>query len=186
MFPLLPAFGILYGVSLIFRGEQGRSFARAYTNLPRRVKLTYYHIATTESGNVPIVSRSGVLLARVSEDSYKNMVMEGTGILPDGRLVNFSGESYTDPTYGNLYKWILVKSALGVAGKTLVPFKSIAVDPNVFPIGSVIFVPELGQQFSADDVGSLIKGDHIDLFIGSAKNLSRVSNLPSEVTAVLV
>ena len=41
---------------------------------------------------------------------------------------------------------------------------SIAVDPSVIPLGSSIFVPGYGYGV-ADDTGSLIKGDRIDVWL---------------------
>ena len=67
----------------------------------------------------------------------------------------------------------------GVRNLPLMPFRTIAVDPNVIPLESVIFVPELrGRHFKlnerefihdgylfAGDRGGAIKGKHIDVFL---------------------
>lgn len=67
----------------------------------------------------------------------------------------------------------------GVRNLPLVPFRTIAVDPALIPLESVIFVPELrGRSFRyeghtfvhdgylfAGDRGGAIKGRHIDVFI---------------------
>lgn len=67
----------------------------------------------------------------------------------------------------------------GVRNIPLMPFRTIAVDPNVIPLESVVFVPELrGRQFRfndrdfihdgylfAGDRGGAIKGRHIDVFM---------------------
>jgi 3D (Asp-Asp-Asp) domain-containing protein len=69
----------------------------------------------------------------------------------------------------------------GVEGYRLVPFRTIAVDKALFPIGSLLFIPEAvgieitlpdGSKskhdgyFFAADVGGSIKGNHIDVFFG--------------------
>jgi 3D (Asp-Asp-Asp) domain-containing protein len=69
----------------------------------------------------------------------------------------------------------------GVNNYWLHPYKSIAVDKLIIPIGSVIFIPQaLGIKykdssgrmvehdghFFAADVGSEIVGNHIDIFLG--------------------
>lgn len=69
----------------------------------------------------------------------------------------------------------------GAQGLTIVPFRSIAVDPRVVPIGTVLFVPSArgtpltlptGEQrvhdgyFFAADRGGAIRGRHIDVFLG--------------------
>jgi 3D (Asp-Asp-Asp) domain-containing protein len=71
----------------------------------------------------------------------------------------------------------------GASGLPLVAFKSLAVDPQVIPYKSVVYIPEAKNvlyrdadgkvqfhdgYFLAADTGSLIKGDHIDVFIGTA------------------
>ncbi len=67
----------------------------------------------------------------------------------------------------------------GVRNLPLTPFRTIAVDPSVIPLESVIFVPELrGRRFTHDgrehvhdgylfagDRGGAIKGRHIDVFL---------------------
>lgn len=67
----------------------------------------------------------------------------------------------------------------GVRNLPLMPFRTIAVDPNVIPLESVVFVPELrGRKFTyndreyihdgylfAGDRGGAIKGKHIDVFL---------------------
>jgi 3D (Asp-Asp-Asp) domain-containing protein len=67
----------------------------------------------------------------------------------------------------------------GVRNLPLAPFRTIAVDPSVIPLESVIFVPELrGRHFRyngqdlvhdgylfAGDRGGAIKGRHIDVFL---------------------
>jgi 3D (Asp-Asp-Asp) domain-containing protein len=69
----------------------------------------------------------------------------------------------------------------GVKGLILVPFRTIAVDTTVFPIGSVVYIPSArgieielpsGKHvrhdgyFFAGDIGGAIKGNHIDVFTG--------------------
>lgn len=67
----------------------------------------------------------------------------------------------------------------GVRDIPLVPFRTIAVDPDVIPLESVIFVPELrgigfkyeGEAYTHDgylfagDRGGAIRGRHIDVFM---------------------
>ena len=69
----------------------------------------------------------------------------------------------------------------GVKNYRLVPFRTIAVDPNTIPYGTVIFIPEAkgqlvslpnGKQaihdgyFFAGDTGGAIRKNHIDVFTG--------------------
>ncbi|HFK1543422.1 TPA: 3D domain-containing protein [Bacillus cereus] len=40
----------------------------------------------------------------------------------------------------------------------------IAVDPNIIPLGSTVYIPAFGQTFIAEDTGGVIKGNIIDIF----------------------
>ena len=73
--------------------------------------------------------------------------------------------------------------ALSTRGFTLVPFRTVAVDSSVVPLGTVLYIPSArgtrlvlptGEErihdgyFFAADRGGAIKGRHIDVFIGPA------------------
>lgn len=69
----------------------------------------------------------------------------------------------------------------GIKNYKLVPYRTIAVDPTVIPLGSVIYISDADGKtvimengetwvhdgyFFAGDVGSAVKGNHIDIFTG--------------------
>lgn len=63
--------------------------------------------------------------------------------------------------------------AVGAAGKRLEPFVSVAVDTTVIPLGTELKDAD-GRLYRAEDTGSAIKGNRIDIFTGNheeAKNL---------------
>lgn len=43
--------------------------------------------------------------------------------------------------------------------------RTIAVDPDVIPLGSVVLID--GKEYIAEDTGSAIKGNIIDMFVGT-------------------
>lgn len=51
------------------------------------------------------------------------------------------------------------RTATGVRSSNLY---TVAVDPNVIPLGSKILID--GEEYLAVDVGGLVKGDHVDIF----------------------
>ncbi|UWD47644.1 G5 domain-containing protein [Clostridioides difficile] len=54
----------------------------------------------------------------------------------------------------------------------------IAVDPNIIPYGTKVYIPRLGMTFVAEDCGGAIKGNRIDIFMnseGKASNWGRQS-----------
>lgn len=48
---------------------------------------------------------------------------------------------------------------------------TIAVDPNIIPLGSKVYVPYYDKVFIANDTGGIIKGTMIDIFMKSATNM---------------
>lgn len=55
-------------------------------------------------------------------------------------------------------------------GRVPEQFKSIAVDPNVIPLGSLVYIPTLNNTvFIAEDTGSAIKGNRIDVYVSDVR-----------------
>lgn len=44
---------------------------------------------------------------------------------------------------------------------------TIAVDPKVIPYGTKVYIPQFDMVFTAEDCGSAIKGNRIDIFMDS-------------------
>jgi 3D (Asp-Asp-Asp) domain-containing protein len=144
--------GATCGSTVLVRGRVKQRF---------RARLTRYWIADLTPGEFPIQDPSGTVLSWVSGDSLSRLLMEGTGELPDGRRVN-----YVDGK-----RWRLVPAGIwgyGVGGRKLVPFQSVAVDRALIPLDSLCYLIELRRWVRAVDVGDLIKGQHLDLFVGRA------------------
>lgn len=51
------------------------------------------------------------------------------------------------------------------SGKKAKVDQTIAVDPSVIPLGSKLYIPELGKVFTAEDTGGNIQGNRIDIFM---------------------
>ncbi len=79
----------------------------------------------------------------------------------------------------------------------VVPYRTIAVDRRVIPIGSVVFIPAARGQaitlpsgyqavhdgfFFAADTGGAVRGNHIDVFVGNAERnpFTFVQSTPSK------
>jgi 3D (Asp-Asp-Asp) domain-containing protein len=48
-------------------------------------------------------------------------------------------------------------------GNTPIPYSTIAVDPNLIPLGSIVLID--GKEYLADDIGGGINGRHIDICV---------------------
>ena len=46
-------------------------------------------------------------------------------------------------------------------------YGTLAVDPKVIPYGTKVYIKELDKVFTAEDCGGAIKGNKIDIFMGS-------------------
>lgn len=84
---------------------------------------------------------------------------------------------------------------IGIHNRDLVPFVSCASDQAIYPFGTILYIAALKDQNMPDgtqhmgyieciDVGSAIKGQHIDLFVGYrnwAHSLVLAENVEIEV-----
>ena len=57
-------------------------------------------------------------------------------------------------------------NGITASGTKVTPYKTIAVDPKIVPLGSKVYIEGYGI-FIAEDTGSAIKGNKIDLCVGS-------------------
>lgn len=119
-------------------------------------------------------------IADVTPAFARQLAIQGTGKLSDGRVVNIWGACSCKRS--PCFKVSSTTWGTGGSGRQLRPFRSVAVDPRVIPLGSKLYVPLLdGKRMpgrppwggfvhdgcvSADDVGGGIKGTQLDLFVG--------------------
>ena len=122
--------------------------------------------------------------------------LQGTGKLRDGRVLNIWGHCTCD--HKPCFK--VTENQWGTAGtgKPLQPFRTVAVDPKVVKLGSLLYVPLLeGRTMPgrapwggfvhdgcvvADDTGGGIDGNQLDLFVGRKALLPRASRAAAAAT----
>ncbi len=141
-----------------------------------RFKVTYYWAVDESeypvSRSSPIYLADGQLLGRFSSAFVRAFRVEAAACLKDGRRISYLKRA-------NRAK--VVDQFLGCGGHRLTELKSIAVDPRLIPLGSVVYIPQAenvsvdgqtqGGVFYAHDVGSAVKGKHIDIFVGRKQNM---------------
>ncbi len=143
-----------------------------------RLRNTYYYLVREADyakypENDVLLDMQDRQLARVSSRFRKALDIEGSGHLMNGKVVNYAGVKngrvryrYTRNPWGD-----------GVGTCALVPFHSIAVDPKVVPLGSLVRIDETVNMVLPDgtlhdglwravDVGGAIRGDRVDLYVG--------------------
>ena len=150
-------------------------------------RLTFYWLAyEAEYANEPydtdIYTTDGFWIGRYPNAFVYELNLEGSGILRDGRVLNYDGQCRYG--VGTCFKALSIDEhplGRGVQARALFPFRSIAVDPRFIPIGSPVFVPELvgvrlpdGTRHDgclrADDQGGAIKLHKMDFFVESYFN----------------
>lgn len=119
-------------------------------------------------------------IAEVSKEFASQLALQGTGKLHDGRVLNIWGACKCGHT--PCFKVTQAQWGTAGSGRSLQPFRTIAVDPKVVKLGSLLYVPLLeGRRMPgrepwggyihdgcvvADDTGGHIAGNRIDLFVG--------------------
>jgi 3D (Asp-Asp-Asp) domain-containing protein len=119
-------------------------------------------------------------ISDVSPEFASELALQGTGKLRDGRVLNISGHCRC----GHSPCFNVTANQWGTAGtgRPLQPFRTVAVDPKVIKLGSLLYVPLLeGRTMPgrspwggyvhdgcvvADDTGGGIDGNQLDLFVG--------------------
>lgn len=119
-------------------------------------------------------------IAEVSREFASALDIQGTGKLRDGRVLNVWGRCKCERS--PCFK--VTESQWGTAGsgRPLQPFRTVAVDPKLIKLGSLLYVPLLEGRtmpgrapwggfvhdgcLVADDTGGGIKDQQLDLFVG--------------------
>lgn len=119
-------------------------------------------------------------IADVSREFAFQLRVQGTGKLRDGRVLNIWGNCNCG--HSPCFKVIPQQWGRSGSGRALQPFRTVAVDPKLIKLGSLLYVPFLeGRTMPgrppwggfvhdgcvvADDVGGGIKGQQLDFFVG--------------------
>lgn len=184
-YPLSEERGFRY--TFYWMAEQDRhDDASRWPALPDRV-LDFQKIGI-ERQQLDIYTIEGWYIGTFVESFVRELKMEGSGWLSDGRVINYNGRcrhgvgtcfEELDPDthpYGR-----------GAHRRPLVPFRSVAVDRRLVPIGETLYVPEFDGMplpdgsvhdgcLRADDTGGAIKHRLIDFFVAEMKNFMWVND----------
>jgi len=126
---------------------------------------------------VEIYTQEGYFFGRIPERYACSLKLEGSGLMRDGRIVNYTGSCKFG--YGTCFQQLDIEDfpfGRGAGQRPLVPFKSVAVDPRVIRLGEPLYIPELDGIalpdgsihdgcVRADDTGGGIKGRKMDFFV---------------------
>jgi 3D (Asp-Asp-Asp) domain-containing protein len=142
-----------------------------------KFRVTFYWLVEEESyagrRSSPLYTEDGKPLGSYTSQFVKDFRTESCALLQDGRIISYLKRSN---------RCTVVDAPIGINGFTLTELKSIAVDPSIIPVGSTVYIPEaadvpIGSNcfhdgiFKAHDVGSAIKGERIDVYLGLKANM---------------
>lgn len=149
------------------------------TDLIGKFRNTFYYYIDEKDYPRPankiarIIDLKGNVIATVSPTFKKDLDMEGTGKLINGRMIN-----YIARIHGEIrYEVTVHPYGRGIGNCALIPFHTIAVDPKKIPLGSIVKIDKtVGMRlpdgsvhdgiWRAEDVGGAINNDRIDIFTG--------------------
>jgi 3D (Asp-Asp-Asp) domain-containing protein len=126
---------------------------------------------------VELYTPEGYYFGHVPERFAWSLRLEGSGLMKDGRIVNYTGKCPFG--YGTCFEQLDVDEhpfGRGAGLRKLIPFKSVAVDPRLVPIGEPIYIPEFDGLVlpdgsihdgcvRADETGGGIKRRKMDFFV---------------------
>ena len=140
-------------------------------------RVTFYWLVQEDrypgERTVPLYALGGELLGYFTNRFVRDFRRESCALLRDGRVVsNWEAGNHCH----------VVAAPLGCDDRALTAFRSVAVDPSIVPMGARLYIPEadgvsLGGDtchdgvFYAQDVGGLIRGKRIDIYLGTEANM---------------
>jgi len=119
----------------------------------KRVRPTEEKISSQQTS-----SSSLTLEEAVDWSQYPSKTVVATGYTAG---IESTGKNPDHPQYGITYSGVKVKRDL---------YSTIAADLNVFPIGTILFIPGYGYGVVADK-GGAIKGNRIDLYYETVEDV---------------
>lgn len=127
-----------------------------------------------EPRTIALLTVNGKLIEHVTPSFKRQLDIEGSARLRDGRIVNLHQK------IDGSWRYMVARDApfgLGLDAYKLIPYRTLAVDAKVIPPGTVLYIPALDGVrllsgeihdgfFFAHDEGQGITGNRIDVFVG--------------------
>ena len=153
-----------------------------------KFKVTFYWIVREDDydgpKDTPLYLENGKLLGYFDYDFVHAFKKEACAELKSGKCISYMKR---------VNRVGVVSQFLGVNGYTISPFKSIAVDPSVIATGSKLYIPALTNMKEkphngvvyAHDIGSMINGNSIDVFVGFKENTRLLTDAGIESSSMV-
>lgn len=175
------------------------TFRNTYYDFPRQ--------ADHKGDLVALMNASCAPIAQVPRGFYEAVCVQGSGSLASGGTVAFAKRdcacAEVCPRTGQKICFEALDARAfpfgrGAMGKAITPFRTIAADTSVLPLATIVYVPELdGVErvqggpidgcFVVEDRGLRVRGEHIDIFTGSADETAAINQrVPSNQGVTVV
>lgn len=105
-----------------------------------------------------IINKPASLDEAFDWDKYPSVTVQATGYTAG---YESTGKTEEHPSYGITYSGVRVKRDL---------YSTVAADLNVFPLGTILYIPGYGYGVVAD-IGGAIKGKKLDLYYDTVKEV---------------
>ncbi len=144
--------------------------------------------AGSGASKVTLMNRSCQPIKEVERSFFESLCVQGSGSLLSGTTVSFAKRDCSCaevcPRTGQKICFDALDPALfpwgrGALGKAITPLTSVAVDSDVIPLGTPLYIAEYdgverhrggGRHngcFVAEDRGMKVQGKHVDIFTGN-------------------
>lgn len=160
LYTMLPAllFGAVYqtlqdDVNLDKKYQQTQS-KRFHSNALLKEKT----VILPEKKNAPVTSSVNSIEQTLLEEQYPTKKVIATGYTAG---IESTGKTEEHPEYGITFSGINVKRDL---------YSTIAADLTVFPLGTILYIPDYGYGVVTDK-GGAIKGNKIDLYFHTVEDV---------------
>jgi 3D (Asp-Asp-Asp) domain-containing protein len=163
---LLTTFQSISGVEAKVLSDWFYSYRFFYSNnddVKKRILLDYKKLQRQKRMQTQISSKQTFSDSIRLEEAFDWSKYPAKTVIATGYTagVESTGKTPEHPEYGITYSGVKVKRDL---------YSTIAADLNVFPIGTILFIPGYGYGVVADK-GSAIKGNRIDLYYDTVEDV---------------
>ena len=120
-------------------------------------------------------------IMKTQADTMNTLNQISVEIAPSGEPIGIT-EEFTITHYCPCEKCCGKTNGITATGTIATESRTIAVDPNVIPLGSEVLID--GQVYIAEDVGGAIDGNRIDIFVSSHQEAINRGKIVREVRVV--
>lgn len=154
--------------------------------------------AKSEGNQVSIMNANCQVIKTVPRGFYESLCVQGSGTLLNGATVSFARRDCNcaeicPRTSQNICFDVLDQNEFpwgrGALGKAITPLSTVAVDSDIIPLGTHIYIAEFDGVlrhpggglhsgcFVAEDRGMKVKGKHVDVFTGNPSTTLHLNSL---------